>query len=198
METSIMKAELVIAACAIAAVLVLNQEDNAIFSPRRKPVIERPTVNVPYKLRQGNWLGGRQRDGSCVHATMISLLQWQGRSDLASYWKRAHGGGEYPDSFRAKLEGADVDYVWCEKGDERFLEWAIQTRRGAGIRINEGRHMVALVDLTPKYAAILDNNDVSKFKWIDRAALVQNWMACGSWAFSPAYSPAAPLPPPPL
>ena len=37
------------------------------------PKKERPTVNVPAALRQSNWIGN-QGQGSCVHATMISLL----------------------------------------------------------------------------------------------------------------------------
>ncbi len=39
--------------------------------------IEYPTVNLPISLRQSNWLGNKN-EGSCVHATMISLLRWQG------------------------------------------------------------------------------------------------------------------------
>ena len=38
--------------------------------------IEYPTVNLPISLRQSNWLGNKN-EGSCVHATMISLLRWQ-------------------------------------------------------------------------------------------------------------------------
>jgi hypothetical protein len=44
---------------------------------RSRPTAERPTVNVPVALRQANWTSNGS--GSCVHATMISLLRWQGR-----------------------------------------------------------------------------------------------------------------------
>jgi hypothetical protein len=55
--------------------------------------------------------------------------------------------------------------------------------------------MVNVVHLTDKWVGILDNNDVRKYKWIERASFMQNWHASEGWAFVPVFSPAAPLPP---
>ena len=53
-----------------------------------KPVKkERPTVNVPAALRQSNWRGP-EGQGSCVHASMISLLRWQYRLKTADHWRQ--------------------------------------------------------------------------------------------------------------
>lgn len=154
---------------------------------------ERPTVNVPLALRQSNWIGN-QGEGSCVHATMISLLRWQGRLNKADYWRQTYGNGEWPDDLAAKFDRENVRYAYTTDGDVRFLEWACRTRRGCGITVMGGAHMVALVHLDAQWAAILDNNSVSKFKWVPRATLIAEWKASHGWAVAPIYTPAAPLP----
>src|SRR5689334_6705611 len=63
--------------------------------------VEYPTVNVPPSLRQSNWLGS-QGEGSCVHATMVSLFNWQGRPQLAAWWKAHNGDGEWAEDLAAK------------------------------------------------------------------------------------------------
>jgi len=154
---------------------------------------ERPTVNVPLALRQSNWIGN-QGEGSCVHATMISLLRWQYRLNTADYWRRTYGDGEYPEGLANKLDNEGIRYAYVTNGDVRFLEWAVRTRRGCGITVMGGAHFVALVHLDDNWAAILDNNNVSKFKWVPRATLIAEWKASHGWAVTPIYTPAAPLP----
>ena len=59
----------------------------------------------------------------------------------------------------------------------------------------DGRlHMVALVHLDDKWAAILDNNNVERFIWVPRETLIAEWKASYGWAVTPIYTPAAPLP----
>lgn len=156
-------------------------------------MIERPTVNVPLALRQANWLGS-YRQGSCVHATMISLFRWQGRLGMAKHWLKAYGDGEDPSGLATKFAHEGVRYAYVTDGDVHFLEWACRTRRGCGITIKGGAHMVALVHLDNKWAALLDNNDVSKFIWVPRETLIAEWKSSYGWAVSPVYTPAAPLP----
>ena len=154
---------------------------------------ERPTVNVPLAMRQSNWLGTR-REGSCVHATMISLFRWQGRFNTADYWRRAFGNGSYPEDLAEKFDRAKVRYAYVTNGDVRFLEWACRTRRGCGITVRGGAHMVALVHFDAKWAGILDNNKIEKIIWIPRETLVAEWKASYGWAVAPVYTPAAPMP----
>ena len=154
---------------------------------------EMPTVNVPTADRQSNWLGG-QGQGSCVWATTISLLRWQGRSRTADWIRRNYGDGEYPEDLAAKFDREGIRYAYVTNGDERFLAWACRTRRGCGITVMGGAHMVALVHLDAEWAAILDNNSVSKFKWVPRVTLIAEWKASHGWAVTPIYTPAAPLP----
>lgn len=156
--------------------------------------IERPTVNVPLALRQGNWLGS-QREGSCVHATIISLFRWQGRLKMADHWRRTYGDGEWAEDLAAKFDREGIRYAYTSnKGDVTFLEWACRTRRGCGVTVMGGQHMVALVHLDDKWAGILDNNHTDKIIWVPRETFVAEWKASNSWAVSVLYTPAAPLP----
>jgi len=154
---------------------------------------ERPTVNVPAAMRQSNWRGPRGQ-GSCVHATMISLFRWQYRLRAADYWRRAYGDGDYPEGLAAKFDHEGIRYAYVTNGDVRFLEWACRTRRGCGITVMGGAHMVALVHLDDQWAALLDNNNVERFIWVPRETLLAEWKASYGWAVTPIYTPAAPLP----
>jgi len=154
---------------------------------------ERPTVNVPLGLRQRNWLGS-EGEGSCVHASLISVMRWQGKYELADLWRRSYGDGEYMSRLAKKLDANNVIYAYVTNGDVNFLEWACSTRRGCGVTVQGGAHMVTLVHLDNEWAAILDNNDVDKFKWIPRATFIAEWKASYGWAVTVLYSPAAPLP----
>jgi hypothetical protein len=191
---------LAIAAAAVIAVAILHDDvTQAVFVGRGE--VEVPTVNVPRKLRQGNWLRrGTRADGSCCHASLISLLRWQGQYTLADRWRRTHSGGETSWTMAEHLDDAGIPYAWCQTGDEAFLEWAVRTRRGACIQYKDSPssscyHMVNVVHLTDKWVGLLDNNDVRRFKWMDRSSFMRNWKASMGWAFTPVFSPAAPLPP---
>jgi hypothetical protein len=152
-----------------------------------------PIVNVPMCDRQSNWLGDLG-EGSCVHATMVSLFRWQGMYNTAYRWKKTHGNGEWPSNLERQLDDAGIRYTYVTNGDVSFIEWACSTRRGCGITVNGGSHMVVLVHLDAKWSAILDNNDTKRFIWIPRDVLIDEWQRSRGWAVTPVYTPAAPLP----
>jgi len=162
---------------------------------------EKPTVNIPSELRQGNWIG-RQGEGSCVHASFISLLRWQGRYNTANYWRNHYGNGECPGHFASLLNRNNIRFAYVTNGDVKFLEWACRTRRGCAITVLRGKHVVTLVhfdeddydDTTQEYAAILDNNNPTRYIWMPRDTLISEWRSSYGWAVTPVYSPAAPLP----
>ena len=179
----------------IICVLVLLISFSGCETVTRKPRVasELPTVNVPAAMRQGNWRG-QHGQGSCVFATMISLLRWQGRINTADNIRQTLGDGSYPDDLAWKLDRKGVRYAYVTNGDMNFLEWSVRTRRGCGITVMGGAHMVALVHLDAKWAGILDNNRVGQIIWIPRETLVAEWKASYGWAVTPIYTPAAPLP----
>jgi len=178
---------------ALALLVAVAGCEPHVTVPSNPVTEERPVVNIPPALRQPNWIGNRQ-EGSCVHATMISLLRWQGRRNTADYWRQKYGSGEWPEDLAAKFDKEGIRYAYVTNGDVRFLEWSCRTRRGCGITVMGGAHMVALVHLDEKWAALLDNNNVSKFTWVPRETLIAEWKASYGWAVTPIYTPAAPLP----
>ncbi len=155
---------------------------------------ERPTVNLPLSVRQKNWLGDRG-EGSCVWASTISLLRWQGRYRTAEWVRSNYGDGEWPDNHAAKLERAGIRYAYVTNGDVRFLEWCLRTRRGAGVTVMGGAHCVNLVFLDDRWACLLDNNDVPRYRWVPRKTFLAEWRASYGWGFTVVYSPTPPLPP---
>ena len=156
--------------------------------------VEYPTVNLPVALRQANWRGS-QGEGSCVHASMISLFRWQGRYAMADYWRRTYGNGEWAAGLADKMEREGVRFAHTVgRNDVGFLEWACSTRRGCGVTVLGGRHMVNLVHLDQERAGILDNNDPQRIRWVPRRTFLAEWFNSNSWATTPVYSPAPPLP----
>lgn len=161
---------------------------------------EYPTVNLPVLLRQKNWLGSKQ-EGSCVYATFISLLRWQGRYATANYFRTHYGNGEYADKtwnpegggLAEKLEKEGIRFAYVTDGDVAFLEWACTTRRGCGVTVMGGRHMVALVHFDSEWAGILDNNDTERIHWVPREQFLAEWQNSNGWAVTPVYTPAPPL-----
>ncbi len=160
-----------------------------IYPTYPTPAAERPTINIPLVMRQSNWGGG-----SCVHANLVSLLRWQEKAGIAKYWRSTYQGGEYSGGLATKLDREGVRYAYVTDGDVKFLEWACKTRRGCGITVMGGIHMITLVHLDDKWAATLDNNRIGKIRWIPRDALIAEWQASYGWAITPVYNPAAPLP----
>jgi len=161
---------------------------------------ERPIVNLPPELREENWLGPGG-EGSCVHATMVMLLRWQQQERLADHWRATYADGEYADrtwnrqhNLADRLDRENVRYAYTIQGDVAFLEWAIRTRRGCGVTVLGGRHMVALVHLDDQWAGLLDNNAPEKIIWVRRGKFIAEWKNSNGWAVSPVYTPAPPMP----
>jgi hypothetical protein len=174
----------------IILILAAVNEAEPTFQPLKKIYpSERPIVNIPLALREQNWGGG-----SCVWASTIPLLRWQGQNELADKVRKTYSGGEYPEDHNAKMEKLGIKYAYTTKGDVSFLEWALKTRRGAGVTVMGGAHMVDLVALDDKYACLLDNNHIENFIWVPRETFLAEWKSSYGWAVTPVYSPAAPLP----
>jgi hypothetical protein len=147
-----------------------------------------PVVDLPRALRTSNWGGG-----SCVHASTVHLLQWQGQHQLAQWWRTTFSGGEYASRLHGRLEAAGLRYAYTTEGDIAFLEWALRTRRGAGITYFPN-HAVNLVHLDAHRAGLLDNNRIDHIVWIRRDEFLRNWRAYGGWAWTLVYNPPPPPP----
>jgi hypothetical protein len=150
-------------------------------------------IDIPEQWRRRNWIGNRGQ-GSCVHASLVHLLHWQGRHQLADWWQRRYANGETAEGLAGKLESAGIRFAETRSGDETFLEWAIRTRRGAAVVVQHGAHMVNLVGLDDRSARILDNNSPDRTQEISRAEFLRDWKTSGGWAVTPVGAPPPPNP----
>ena len=154
----------------------------------------RVVMDLPIEMREANWGGG-----SCVHATTVNLLRWQGQPDIAAWWRSAYSGGESSSRLVRRMEAAGLRYSYTTTGQIGFLEWAVRTGRGAGL-FYKPRHAVNLVGLDAKYAYLLDNNDINhpervgRYERVPRDVFEARWRAYGGIAWTLVYQPPPPLP----
>jgi hypothetical protein len=142
------------------------------------PAIEKPPANLPLELRQTNWLGSK-REGSCVHASTMYVLRWNGEYELADTWRQKFGNGETGSGIMRKLTDAGVPFYATANGDPRVLEYATQTRRACIIWFFTS-HCVTFcgfaTDVDGKeYAYICDNNRVQQFIKIEKQTFIKRW-----------------------
>lgn len=145
---------------------------------------ERELAEIPYEWRQENW-----GTGSCVHATSITLLNWQGEYEAAAEWKRLYSGGEATaqSPHTNKMDHLGLKYVVTNDGDEDFIQWALESRRGCGVACPRG-HCVAWVGLTEhdgqRWITVLDNNHVDTPHEEEYSTLLRKWQNHGGHAFA--------------
>ena len=152
-------------------------------------------MELPPELRTQNYSGG-----SCVHASTINLLIWQGQEDLAKWWRENYSGGEYSDRLLRRMESANLRYAYTTSGDEKFLEWCVRTRRGAGI-FWKTKHAINVVGMDDQYVYVLDNNyvdypeDQGHYERYERSYFLNEWRnRFGGFSFTLVYVPPPPTP----
>lgn len=150
-------------------------------------------VDLPARRRNSNWTG-RRGEGSCVHASLVHLLHWQGRHDLAELWLRRFADGETAAGLAGKLDAAGIPYAETRQGDETFLDWALRTRRGVNVVVQNGAHMVTLAALDRDSAWVLDSNRPDRLQQLARSAFLADWKRSGGWAVTPVGTPPPPAP----
>jgi len=173
-------------------------------NPRSTPQKPCPTcrvqtiIEIPPRFRQKNWMAQNGTGGSCVHASVITLLQWQGNFQMATWWRSNFEGGEEWGPLVDKLNASGVRWAGTCNAPVQFLEWACANRLGAVIEYSQNqmaRHALVIVDLTPTHAILLDNNNPRYFRQVSRDRFLQIWQgqsfAC---AFTLVNSPPPPFP----
>lgn len=172
------------------------------------PPPEVPLVNPPEELRQRNWVSkspSSYGQGSCVHASSVTLFRWLGHHDLAEQWRAKKSGGETASTILAQWLAAGIPYCSTRdprtgrvSGDPRFLDWASETRRGAIIWYKPS-HCVTFCGFTEiegkKHAIIVDNNTPQKYdNPIPYEQFIREWRGYGGFAATPVFTPTGPLP----
>lgn len=154
------------------------------------------SMDLPPAMRTKNWGGG-----SCVHASTVSLLKWQGQYEMADWWRETYIGGEYATRLVNRMEQAGLRYAYTSEGDMQFLEWAHRNRLGAGLFFFPA-HAINFVGMDDKYVYLLDNNNVSypedrgHYRRIDIGTFRRKWRDYyGGFAWT--IVSLSPPPPPP-
>lgn len=149
----------------------------------------RSLADIPVPLREENYDGG-----SCVHASLVTLLRWQGQFELADWWREEYNEGEYLDRVIKRMEAAGLRYAVGDFGDEEFLEWACRNRLGAVIFFKP-YHSINIVGMNDTTVTLLDNNHIFEYEVIPRDKFMYAWKNYfGGVAFTPVYTPAPPYP----
>ena len=155
---------------------------------------EQPGMNLPVALRQRNWLGP-QKEGSCVHASLVTTLRWCNQFNLGERWRATYGDGEWDSRLRDRLDAAGVDYVFTVKSDPRFLDAVSLTRRGC-ILWWKPSHCCTFAGWVKgadgvQYAAIVDNNHPEVYEFTPREQFIRLWSGYGGFALTPVSKPPA-------
>jgi hypothetical protein len=157
------------------------------------PPRESPVCNLPATLHQRNELGPLGQ-GSCVHASLVNHLRWLNQFTLADRWWKTYHDGEYASRLMQRLDAANVDYVFTEKADPRFLDWCTETKRGA-ILWWKPSHCCTFAGWTVQqgktYAVILDNNRPGNWELTEREQFVRLWAGYGGFALAVLQPPAS-------
>ncbi len=148
--------------------------------------------SIPQKLRQSNY--SPYGEGSCVHASTITLLRWQGLDEWADWWRATYNSEEWSHKLITKLDGSGLRYAYTRAGDVEFLEWACRNRLYAGVFYFKN-HAVNIVKLDNIEAVLIDNNDIGNAIHIPRNEFIRRWRnEFSGFAWTIVYSPPPPVP----
>ncbi len=130
-----------ISACFLMLLLLAGCESGVVnVRALPTPEPEQPPAKPVVQLHQRNWTGSLGQ-GSCVHASLVTISAGINKYELGERWRATYADGEWDSRLRDRLDAAGVDYSYTLKADPRFLDWASATRRGA--ILGGSRHIVA-------------------------------------------------------
>jgi hypothetical protein len=163
----------------------------AIVNPATCPYPTQPNLSLPLNLRQQNWVG--YGGGSCVHASLMTLMRQQGLYELADWWGREYNGPEDDKELHARLDRAGLRYACTTHGDVNFIDWCCQTRRYALVNDVPG-HVRNIIGIDPPgtpggCAYIVDNNYPGRTYRIPREQWIRQWRSVSGWATTLVYRP---------
>jgi hypothetical protein len=141
-----------------------------------------PPVDVPPSLRQGNYSGG-----SCMHASIQTVLNSQNQNEIAAYWRRNWSGAAGVETCARIAEQLGLRFAYTTKGDEEFLDWCSRTRRAAAVYYGDNHAVTFLGYNQAGEAVLVDNNRTDRYQRVPRQQFLQNWRAAGGGALTTVY-----------
>lgn len=189
--------------------LALFNADSQVGGRNSPDNTEQLQIDLPAAEHMKN-IGGRDGSGLCVFTSVEHSGRWQNVEQLTGFqlkMKKEDGGGwpEKVDKMILKY-APGTTYLQYSGDDPSLLKLALKTGRMPAVTYGyspryggTGRiaHMVNLVHLSQKWAAILDNNfpGDDKYEWMTPVEFTRRWkLGGGGWA---VFLLSPPPPPPP-
>lgn len=187
-----------------AAALPLKGDSAVVDGPSHNGV--EAIVDLPKEQHVKNFGAPRDGMGLCVFASMDMMARWQHCRPLIDIIHKIPNGGGWPEKVDrvVKEHGQGVEIVQYQGADPAFLDLAMKTRRAVGVTYGYGErygmqkiaHMVMLVHLDDKTAAILDNNFPGTLEWMSRDEFLKRWKypSGSGWGYVIIEPPPPPIP----
>jgi hypothetical protein len=131
-----------------------------------------PYCDLPESYRIRNYAGG-----SCVHASLETVLHWQGQHELAQWWRANYAGGEYTERLHSRLEAAGVRFAFTTSRHAdgwEFLRKCCALRLACAVNLPAG-HMQTLVGMDERAMYVIDNNGRGQIDVWPRQRFAQAW-----------------------
>jgi hypothetical protein len=164
------------------------------------------TVDLPSSQHVKNFGAPKDGSGLCVFASLDMAARWHACRHLVDVIHKVDEGGGWPQKVDRVLKEVDPDtrYLQYEGTSPEILDKAMEARRPVCVTYGYGEryggktiyHMVLLVHLDDKTAAVLDNNFPGTFEWMSRAEFLNRWKHPGdkAWAVTLLEPPPPPIP----
>jgi hypothetical protein len=153
---------------------------------------------------------GRDGAGCCVFTSIEHAGRWANVEQLRGFQQKVaknEPGGGWPSKLDRMLAkyAPQVEYVQYSGTDPSILRLALKTGRMPGVTYGYsprygGRiaHMVNLVHLSDRWAAVLDNNfpGENQYEWMSPGEFLYRWKLGDTqgWAVIPLAPPPPPIP----
>ncbi len=163
-------------------------------------------IDLPAGQHVRNFGAPADGKGLCVFASMTMASRWHNVRPLFDVIHKINEGGGWPEKVDGvfKRFAPDLKYVQYEGTDPSLLDKALSEGRLACVTYGYGEryqmqtiyHMVCLVHLDDRYAAILDNNFPGTYEWMSRAEFLKRWKhpSGKGWAYVMLTPPPPPVP----
>ncbi len=163
-------------------------------------------IDLPVTQHVKNFGAPKDGLGLCVFASMDMAARWHACTELVDVIHRVPAGGGWPEKVTKVLKeiAPERRYVQYEGGSPEILDAAMSNRSPACVTYGYGerygmktiQHMVLLVHLDDKTAAIVDNNFPGTFEWMSRKEFLRRWTSPGhgGWAYVFLEAPPPPIP----
>lgn len=163
-------------------------------------------IDLPTSAHVRNFGAPKDGLGLCVFASMNMAANWHHVRELEDVIHQIPEGGGYPGKVDDVIKrfAPGLHYVQYEGTDPAILDKSLSEGRPACVTYGYGErygmktiyHMVILMHLDAKQAAILDNNFPGTYEWMPREEFMRRWKHVGGkgWAYTFLAAPPPPIP----